>query len=204
MRGLVFARLLGEALSGVEVVSMQESSRPNSDVEEFVRLLMANERRIFAYILTLLPNIADAEDVLQETSIVLWRKFSEYQPGTDFISWAFRVAHNMVRNRRAKHQRCRVKFDEELMASVANDAEQMREELDHGRSVLMECVNKLPPGDRELLSRRYEAGATIKSVAEAVGRSVEGMYKAMRRIHDVLHDCMFRRLKSEGIHVRKT
>jgi RNA polymerase sigma-70 factor, ECF subfamily len=183
---------------------MQESDRSSVDVEEFVRLLMANERRIFAYVLTLLPNVADAEDVLQETSIVLWRKFAEYRPGTDFTSWAFHIAHNMVRNSLAKRHRCRVKFDEDLLAAVAADAEHMRDELDMGRSALVDCVNELPPGDRELLNLRYETGATIKSVAEAVGRSVEGMYKAMRRIHDLLYDCMARRLKSEGIHVRES
>jgi RNA polymerase sigma-70 factor, ECF subfamily len=182
---------------------MQESSGTTLGVEDFVRLLMANERRIFAYVLALLPNVADAEDVLQETSIVLWRKFPEYQPGTDFTAWAFRIAQNMVRNKRAKCFRCRVKFDEELLAAVADEAARMCEELDHDRSVLAECVNELPPGDRELLNLRYEAGATIKSVAAAVGRSVEGLYKAMRRIHDALHDCVCRRLKAEGIHVRE-
>jgi RNA polymerase sigma-70 factor, ECF subfamily len=182
---------------------MQEFGCPLLGVEDFVRLLMANERRIYAFILTLLPNVADADDVLQETSIVLWRKFPEYQPGSDFTSWAFRIAQNMVRNSRAKRQRCRVKFDEELLAAVADDADNMRDELDLGRSVLVECVDELPPGDRELLNLRYESGATIKSVAAAVGRSAEGMYKAMRRIHDVLHDCVYRRLKSEGVHVRQ-
>ena len=62
--------------------TMSETGRRNVDVEEFVRLLMAHERQIFTYILTLLPHVADAEDVLQETSIVLWRKFPEYQAGT--------------------------------------------------------------------------------------------------------------------------
>ncbi len=62
----------------------------------------------------------------------------------------------------------------------------------------------MPPADRDLLRRRYETGATIKSVAEAVGRSVEGMYKAMRRIHETLRDCVERKIKSEGMHVRKS
>jgi RNA polymerase sigma-70 factor, ECF subfamily len=183
-------------------LAMQESTLPNSGVEDFVRLLMANERRVFAYILTLLPNVADAEDVLQETSIVLWRKFPEYQPGTDFTSWAFCIAHNMVRNRLAKNYRCRVKFDEQLLVTVAADTEQMREELDLGHTFLAECINELSLGDRDLLNRRYQSGATIKSVAAAVGRSVEGMYKTMRRIHDALHACVSRRLNSEGVHVR--
>ncbi len=183
---------------------MPEPDRSTVDVEEFVRLLMANERRVFTYILTLLPNVADAQDVLQETSIVLWRKFAEYRPGSDFTAWAFRVAQNMVRNYRAKQRRCRVKFDERLLAAVAGDVESMREELDFARSATVDCVNELPPADRDLLRRRYEIGATIKSVAEAVGRSVEGMYKAMRRIHSTLQDCIERKSRSEGMHVRKS
>jgi RNA polymerase sigma-70 factor, ECF subfamily len=182
---------------------MSETDRRIVDVEEFVRLLMAHERRILTYILALLPNVADAEDVLQETSIVLWRKFPDYQPGTNFVSWAFRVAHNMVRNHRAKQCRCRVKFDEALLTAVAADVESMREELDLGRLALLDCIDELPPGDRDLLQRRYELGATIKSVAVAVNRSVEGMYKSMRRIHDTLFDCIHRKLTSEGVHVRK-
>ncbi len=182
---------------------MSEPTHP-IDVEEFVRLLMANERRLLAYILTLLPHVADAQDVLQETSIVLWRKFGEYRPGSDFTAWAYRVAHNMVRNYRAKERRCRVKFDEQLLAAVAGDVESMREELDFARTATVDCVDELPPADRDLLRRRYETGATIKSVAEAVGRSVEGMYKAMRRIHETLRDCVERKIKSEGMHVRKS
>jgi RNA polymerase sigma-70 factor (ECF subfamily) len=173
------------------------------DVEEFVRLLMANERRLLAHILVLLPNLSDAEDALQETSIVLWRKFSEFAPGSDFRAWAFRVAENVVRNHWAKQHRCRVKFDERLLAAVAADAEQMREELDLARAAMLDCIKLLPPGDRDLLARRYEIGATIKSVAEAVGRPVEGLYKAMRRIHETLHDCVQNKISTEGIHVRK-
>lgn len=183
---------------------MQETGHPTAEVEDFVRLLLANERRIFAYILTLLPNPADAEDVLQETSVVLWRKFPEYRPGTSFVSWACSVAHNMVRNALAKKHRCRVMFDEALLTVVAAEVNQMSDELDLGRSVLVECLDELPPDDRELINLRYEVGATIKSVAASVGRSAEGMYKAMRRIHDVLYDCVHRKVESEGIHVRRS
>jgi RNA polymerase sigma-70 factor (ECF subfamily) len=114
------------------------------------------------------------------------------------------VALNVVRNFRAKRHRCRVKFDDELLTAVAAEAESISQELDLAQSALLDCVNALPPGDRDLLRRRYDAGATIKSVAAAVGRSAEGLYKAMRRIHDTLHDCVQRRLKSEGIHVRRS
>jgi len=182
---------------------MLEKNQQHVDVEEFVRLLMANERRIFTHIMTLLPNVADAEDVLQETSIVLWRKFSEYRPGSDFTAWALSVAYNKVRNHLAKQHRCRVKFDERLLIELADEAKDMREELDFAGSAVLDCVEMLPPRDRDLLDRRYEPGATIKSVAAAIGRPPEGLYKAMRRIHDTLYDCVQRKLRSEGINVPK-
>ena len=182
---------------------MPPDNRSAIDTEEFVRLLMANERRIFVYLLTLLPNISDAEDVLQETSVVLWRKYSEYRTDASFTAWAFSVARNVARNHRAKQHRCRVKFDDQLLDVVADDAASVCENLDLDRAALFDCVAALAPPDRELLKRRYEPGATIRSVAAAVGRPVEGMYKAMRRIHQSLFECVHRKLSAEGIHVRK-
>src|SRR4051812_23964504 len=76
-------------------------------VESFLRLWEAHRRRVFHFILALLPAVQDAEDVLQETSIVLWRKFGEFEPGTNFLSWAHKVAHfEVLRHRRkgGRHQ----------------------------------------------------------------------------------------------------
>jgi RNA polymerase sigma-70 factor, ECF subfamily len=176
----------------------------HDNVEAFVRLLMANQRRVFSYILTLTPNVADAEDIWQETSVVLWHKFGEYRPGTDFTAWAYSIAYNTVRTFRAKQRRCRVRFDDQLLAQVSDEFQVMREELDLAQLILRQCADELRPADRDLLKRRYENKMTIKVLAASVGRPVEGLYKAMRRIHDALYDCVQRRLSSEDIHVPKS
>src|SRR5215212_9863961 len=62
----------------------------------FLRLFLQNERQVYAYILTLLPNRADADDVLQEASLAMWDKFDADQPPTDFLAWARRVAYHKV------------------------------------------------------------------------------------------------------------
>src|SRR5438876_114839 len=64
--------------------------------KSFLRLFLQNERRIYAYILTLLPRRADAEDVLQEASLVMWDKFDEENPPDDFAAWGCRVAYFKV------------------------------------------------------------------------------------------------------------
>src|SRR5437660_4563512 len=62
----------------------------------FLSLFLQNQRRLFAYILTLLPNRTDADDVLQDASLVMWDKFDADQPPTDFLAWARRVAYHKV------------------------------------------------------------------------------------------------------------
>ena len=146
----------------------------------------------------LLPSPADADDVFQETSIILWRKRRDFQPGTSFNAWASRVALHTAQNFRAKQARLqrRVMFDDQLLDRIAAEAIRMEHQLDARREALDGCLRKLPTRDRDLLERRYAPGATIRAVAEAVGRPVEGLYKAMKRIHDAVAECVERALRT--------
>jgi RNA polymerase sigma-70 factor (ECF subfamily) len=166
--------------------------------EEFLRLFLDQQRRLYAYIFMLLPRHADADDVFQQACITLWKRRDTFERGSNFNAWACRVAYNTVLNFRAKLARDRVRFDEDLIARIAVRAEQMGHELDERRAVLGRCLEKLPTGDRELLERRYESGVTIKSLAAAVGRPVEGLYKALRRIHGALSNCVDRATRGHG------
>ena len=166
--------------------------------EEFLRLFLTHQRRLYAYILMLLPRPADADDVFQQTSITLWGRRAQFQPGTSFSAWSSRVAYNTVLNFRAKLARERVRFDDDLLTRIASRAERLAPELDARRAALHDCLAKLPPNDRELLERRYAPGVTIKALAGAIGRPVEGLYKALRRIHDALTDCVDRATRRQG------
>ena len=69
---------------------------PPVDGEAFTRLLLQNQKRIAGLIYSLVPQGADADDVMQETCAVLWRKFGEFGLGTDFGAWALRIARFQV------------------------------------------------------------------------------------------------------------
>jgi len=64
---------------------------------ELVQLMMKYQRRIFAYIHTLVPSRSDAEDILQEASLTICEKFSGFETGTNFYSWACQIAYWKVR-----------------------------------------------------------------------------------------------------------
>jgi RNA polymerase sigma-70 factor (ECF subfamily) len=165
---------------------------------EFIRLLMENERRIYAYIRSLLGNPADAEDVLQETSITLWDKFSEFdQNNGNFIAWSFKVAYFTAQNHRRKQGRSRVHFSDSLIESISDKTLTMVSVLDHRRELLADCTEKLSAGQRKLLKLRYELGASVETAAAESGRTPQAIYKALSRIRTLLFECVNRGLSLE-------
>ena len=99
--------------------------------ETFVRLHSRYQQRIYAFILTLVPNPTDADDILQETGVVLWRKFDEFDLDTDFVHWAHKIAYYEVLKFRTRQGKERLCFDETLIEAMADTtAAQLRVEME--------------------------------------------------------------------------
>jgi RNA polymerase sigma-70 factor (ECF subfamily) len=165
--------------------------------EEFVRLFALHQRRVYAFILTLLPHRSDAEDVLQETSAVLWRNFDDFQPGTNFAAWACEVARRQVLAF-ARQKRHDAMMRHSFVKAVAQEVQGRVDELEGRYRALEKCLEKLSPRDRELIQRRYREGASVVDVAAAVQRPAGGLYKAYQRIRAALLDCVDRTLAAEA------
>jgi RNA polymerase sigma-70 factor (ECF subfamily) len=190
---------MGQA-TNTETVPNDPPTGESAKVRLFLRLFLQNQRRLYSYVLTLLPHRADAEDVLQEASLVMWDKFHERRPPDDFVAWGCRIAYFKVLDFSKKRQRCRVRFSQQLLERVAETAIEQAGalQLEERREALAGCIEKLAPRDRDLLGRRLAAGATTETTAAAVGRSVEAVYKALARIRKALFDCVTRSLAQEG------
>jgi RNA polymerase sigma-70 factor (ECF subfamily) len=166
------------------------------DAGAFVRLLVSHQLRLYAYILSAVPNYSDADDVMQETSIALWEMFDQYRPDSDFGAWARSVARYRVLKYRERRARSPLPADDQLLEQRSNRVFDEKGELEARRVALAGCVRKLPPRDQQLLALSYSPKyRTLKQAAEAVGRSVSAVYKAVARIHRVLSSCAERTLK---------
>jgi RNA polymerase sigma-70 factor (ECF subfamily) len=165
----------------------------------FLRLFLENERRLYAYILTLLANQADADDVLQEASLVMWDKFDDQHPPNDFTAWGCRIAYFKVLDFYKKSQRSRVHFSQVMLERLAETMVEQANtlQLDERRDALTGCIEKLGPKDRDLLGLRFSRGATTLSTATQVGRSVDAVYKALAKIRQALFDCVTKALAWE-------
>lgn len=164
--------------------------------DNFLRLFSQYSRRIYAFVLTLLPNYADADEVYQNTCVVLWRKFKTYDPEGSFISWACRIAYLEMLDLHQRGKRY-LPFDNEVMESLI---EEMASRADHSavrEEALQDCLQKLNPSDRQLIDKRYYNQQPPKYIAHELGKSIDSIYRSMARVHGWLKECVERTLRKE-------
>ncbi|HPA17392.1 MAG TPA: sigma-70 family RNA polymerase sigma factor [Verrucomicrobiae bacterium] len=180
---------------------MDETSSQSLDPDrqkELVSLITRHQRRIFSYLYALVPDRHAAEDLLQETNLIICEKFASFRSGTDFVAWACQIAHWRVRNARQKFARSKVTFNQEVVDAIAATASSMVKELDARHEALEHCLGRLHPRDREMMLTRYEPGCGVAEAAQRSGRSLQAAYKALARIRKLLFDCVTSRLAREG------
>jgi len=172
--------------------------------EEFVELCSPCQRKLYAYIVTLLANDQEADDVLQNTNFVLWQKFDQFRQGTSFIAWARETARYEV----LRFRRLRIRDVPTMEPSVidmlagrfANCDEQANTSL---TATLPECVEKLSDADRELIDLRYASGIAVKALAERLHRSVNAVSLSLGRIRRRLRKCMEETVREQTAKKRK-
>ena len=170
-----------------------------SDEERFVSLFVRHQAAIHSFIMTMLPSLEESEEVLQESSMTMWKKFDQFEPDTNFRSWAFQIAKFTTFNYVRKMGRDRHHFNENMMKLVADYAEERSEELEQQRRILRQCITRLPKQDVEVMKGCYEEQATIKSYARQVDRTANAVTKQLSRIRRSLLKCVRRTLALEGL-----
>jgi RNA polymerase sigma-70 factor (ECF subfamily) len=160
--------------------------------EQFVRRLTECQPALYAFIRSLLPDADVARDVLQETNVLLWRKAAEFVEGTNFNAWAYRTARYMVLSAYRDRQRDRHIFDEELLATLADEAGLQEDDDDQFGRALDECLAKLPATQRQMLAERYAQGGSMAAVARRLGRTARSASVTLCRIRSKLAECVRR------------
>lgn len=165
--------------------------RKNIDGREFIRLLTANQSRIYAYIVSLVPNFNDADDIMQETTTMMWERKDDFQSGTDFVAWGVRIAYFKVLDYRKRVSRSRrMLFSDEIFNTI-NDASVSQSSLTENYiQGLTECIQKLKSNDQHLIKLRYSLGLNVKKLSQRLNSSTRSIYYSLSRIQGQLLECM--------------
>ncbi len=177
---------------------MSVPSDPSQKTELFTNLLIANRERIFAFIFALTHNRDAAHDVFQEVSTVLWRKFDNFDPETDFACWAMAIARLSVFEWRRSTKKLPQILTDEQLGRLADAATAIVSEHDERVAALRGCLEMASKRDRDLLLQHYDHDRSVSVIAEESGVSRMAIYKRMNRIHARLLSCVRGKLGLEA------
>lgn len=171
----------------------------SADQQRFLSLFLRSEREIFRYVAALVPNVADAEDIVQQTALALWEKFDAYDPTQPFTPWACRFALNKARQWIERRQRWQALLEGGLAEELEQRRGELRPEFEVRLKHLERCLNKLPEEQRSLVEGYYYRRDSIEKLAETSSRTVASTYKTLQRVRQALQSCIEHAAKPGGI-----
>lgn len=170
--------------------TQEECEGQKKGPEYFLYLMTPVQGRIFAYILSRWPNKSDAEDIMQETISILWKKFDTYEPGTEFHSWAFAVVKFVLMNYSKKNKNNHIQFSEQTLEVLEEQSEKHLKSYNSQIDILRTCIGKLPAKEMKIIKLKYEVGLSTHKIANTFGISSRTFYRVLSKIHNSLIKCM--------------
>ena len=164
----------------------------------FVELWTRAQPEVRRYVFMLVPRVADAEDVLQQTATQLWGKFDEYDPSQPFVPWAIKFAYYEVLSWRQRQARQRLVFSDKIVAQINDTISAESSLLEVRRRVLDRCLQKLTAKERALLLQRYSEHGAVQREAENAGVSPHKLYYLIDKLRGQLLKCIDTTMLQEG------
>jgi RNA polymerase sigma-70 factor (ECF subfamily) len=164
--------------------------------QEFDAHLAAAQPRLRGYLAALLGAWSDVDDLVQETNLVLVMKRDDFQAGTNFIAWAFRVAYFKATTwRRDRLREGRVVLGEIAFQDIAAEAEAHFASRPPVIDALAHCLKLLPARERELVNAKYVERQSLVDLADQLGCSSNSLHKSISRIRLALRNCVTQTLR---------
>lgn len=168
-------------------------------IQEFIRVLSGGQLRIYTYIMAVVANRNDADDIMQQTMLMMWQKFDTFEPGTDIVAWGIAIARYLIMEFRRKQKKdSRIRFSERTFVELEREAKGRLEDTEDYVKSLRHCVEKLSSRDKTLVDLRYEQGVTVKDISIRMSRTVQNVYYHLSRIHSLLLACVRGSIESGG------
>ena len=171
---------------------------PERSQERFLSLFLASEREVYRYVCAIAPAREDADEIMQQTAVELWRKFEQFDLSLPFTPLACRFALNVAKQWLDRKRRWRTLLSDGLAERIADRREAVLPAIHERLRHLETCLDKLPGSQRAIIEGYYFRKQTVGGVAAEAGRTVDAVYKALQRIRHALQQCIERAERAGG------
>lgn len=161
----------------------------------FLELLTAHERSLSLYVHGLVPRDGEAEDILQQTKLLLWKHFDDFTLGTNFIAWARKTAFHQILTHRRHKKREHLPLDEDALEALGHAVSELADDGSPRQEALRACLSRLPTEHRQLVTLRYFEELEIDQIADRVSRTEAAVYRALSRVRLSLMQCVQKQME---------
>jgi RNA polymerase sigma-70 factor (ECF subfamily) len=166
---------------------------------EFLKLFVRHQQEIYAYILTLVPHVHDADDLFQDGMTVMWKKFGQFQTGTNFAAWGIQIMRFQILDYRRNLARSkRVLMENKLFEALMDHIPTIQSEVAARIEALHKCQSLLDNRSKRIIKMRYERNVSVEKIASYLKLSRRHVYHILGQINSVLLRCMRRTLAERG------
>lgn len=166
--------------------------------ESFLKAFSSCQGALRAYLLAATRDVHQADDLLQEVSLVLWAKFDDYDGNRPFIAWAIGIAKFKILHWRRTDAAAKTAFSTATLELLSETAVEEAQELGATQGHLAFCLEKLHEPIRRLLKLKYWENQTIAQIAGDLSRSSEAVAMMLVRARQSLRQCIQRRIDQEA------
>lgn len=163
---------------------------PSEPSREYLQLIASHQGLLYTHIRKMVTDAHGAQDVLQETNLLLWQSSEKYEMGTNFGAYACKVAYfkslEYIRKRKRSDF---LSFDSDIVESLGTAAQEAMHEDEH-ELALGNCMKELKPEEQRLLKRRYYDRATVRAISEEEGCTEGSLQQLFFRIRKSLKICI--------------
>ena len=159
-------------------------------------LFLKYQPAIRSYILSIIPDFSLADDVVQETFIVVTRKAASFELGTSFTAWVKTIARfKALEAIRAGKSRCET-LSVEVLEALGAEQTEFRTDSDERLALLSACIEELAPQARRSIEFRYRGDHLPPQIAGLMGCTVQSVNVTLSRARAFLRDCVLRKMSA--------
>jgi RNA polymerase sigma-70 factor (ECF subfamily) len=151
---------------------------------------------VAAYVRSFTHDFHDAQDILQNVSMAVVRKYAEYDRNKPFVAWAIGIARNEVLAYRRRKGVYRQFFDEESFEKIGAAFAAEEDDVNPVLEALQKCMMQVSEKSRRLLLLRYIEDLRYEDMAKKLNSSLGSIKVAMHRLRAALRDCVERRMNN--------
>lgn len=169
---------------------------PDDQTLQVQQLFVRHQAALKAFVLALWSDFSEADDVMQEVFLVITRKAAEFQPESNFLSWARTIARYevMAAWRRKARTGLTPEVLEALHAACPEDFAQ-----DRTLEALTHCMGQLAPKAQDIMRLRYQQEHGPGEIAQLLTRSVNSINVALAKARVALRECVDRQIKTVNL-----